>query len=182
MAAAFVGAHLLVRLADAAPLASYTLAGRDLVLHPLKVGLAAAMALFALLEIWPAFARLSLPPRWLPVGGLLSGFFGGLSGHQGALRSVFLLRAGLTKEAFIGTGVVIACLVDVTRLAAYSRHLQEGAWSAENRPLLLFAMALAWLGAFAGSRLLHKVTLRKVQLTVAGLLLCIAALLGSGII
>jgi acyl-CoA reductase-like NAD-dependent aldehyde dehydrogenase len=46
-----------------------------------------------------------MPPGYLPVGGLLSGFFGGLSGHQGALRSVFLLRAGLTKESFIATGV-----------------------------------------------------------------------------
>ena len=27
---------------------------------------------------------------------------------QGALRSAFLVRVGLTKEAFIGTGVVVA--------------------------------------------------------------------------
>ena len=30
---------------------------------------------------WLEFDR-----RYLPLGGLLSGFFGGLSGHQGALR------------------------------------------------------------------------------------------------
>lgn len=46
------------------------------------------------------------PPHWLPLGGLLSGFFGGLSGNQGALRSAFLLKAGLSKEAFIATGTV----------------------------------------------------------------------------
>ena len=33
-----------------------------------------------------------------------SGFFGGLSGMQGALRSAFLARAGLSKEAFVASG------------------------------------------------------------------------------
>lgn len=33
-----------------------------------------------------------------------SGFFGGLSGHQGAFRSVFLLPAGLSKLEPIGKG------------------------------------------------------------------------------
>lgn len=179
--AAFLGARLLVRLADAEPLATWTLGGRALGITPLNLGLAAAMVLFALLEIWPALARLNIPPRWLPVGGLLSGFFGGLSGHQGALRSVFLLRAGLSKEAYIGTGVVIACLVDITRMATYAGHIR-GAWSTENRPLILFAIFMAWIGAFAGNRYLHKVTLRMVQLIVAGLLLVIAALLASGLI
>lgn len=181
VAAAYLGARLLLGLADTAPLFAWHAFGKTFMVEPLPLGLALLMAAFALLEIWPAFARWSAPSSWLPVGGLLSGFFGGLSGHQGALRSAFLLRAGLGKEAFLGTGVVIACLVDATRLSAYSGHLQ-GAWAAENRPLLLFAMAMAFLGAFAGSRILKKVTLRKVQIVVAGLLMLIAALLGSGIL
>lgn len=180
-AAAFAGARLLAGLARAEPLAAYSLAGRDHAVEPLKLGLAALMILFALLEIWPAFARLSVPPKYLPLGGVLSGFFGGLSGHQGALRSAFLLRAGLTKEGFIGTGVVIACLVDATRLSLYGRHL-PAALSAQNRPLLLFAMAMAWLGVIAGGRILGKTTLRKVQLTVAAMLVLVAVLLGSGLI
>jgi uncharacterized membrane protein YfcA len=177
--AAFAGAALLVWLDGIPPLATHVLLGRTLQVTSLKICLAAAMAIFALLEIWPAFARFSVPPRFLPLGGLLSGFFGGLSGHQGALRSAFLLRAGLSKEAFIGTGVVIACLVDFTRLSLYARRM-PAALSRENLPLLIFAMAMAWLGAFVGSRFMHKVTLRTVQLIVAGLLLFIAALLASG--
>jgi len=61
--------------------------------------------------------------RYLPLGGVLSGFFGGLSGHQGALRSAFLIRCGLSQEAFVATGIVAACLVDLARLAVYARHL-----------------------------------------------------------
>lgn len=32
--------------------------------------------------------------KWMPVGGLLSDFFAGWSGHQGALRSAFFVLAG----------------------------------------------------------------------------------------
>ncbi len=38
----------------------------------------------------------------------MTGFFGGLSGMQGAMRSAFLAKSGLGKEAFIATGAVIA--------------------------------------------------------------------------
>ena len=40
---------------------------------------------FALLELSPALRGAGLPAaRWLPLGGLLSGFFGGLSGQPWA--------------------------------------------------------------------------------------------------
>mgnify|MGYP000679824147 CR=1 FL=1 len=55
----------------------------------------------------------------MPLGGVLSGFFGGLSGHQGALRSMFLVKCGLDATSFVATGVVIAIAIDLTRLALY---------------------------------------------------------------
>ena len=45
--------------------------------------------------------------------------FGGLSGHQGAFRSMFLLKSGLILQRFIATGVVLAVLVDVARMLVY---------------------------------------------------------------
>ena len=69
--------------------------------------------LFALLELVPSLeARIKFDKKYLPLGGALSGFFGGISGHQGALRSAVLLKCGLEKEAFIATGVVCAVVVD----------------------------------------------------------------------
>lgn len=53
------------------------------------------------------------------IGGVLSGFFGGLSGQQGAFRSAFLLHAGLDPQRFIATNAAIATLVDITRLVVY---------------------------------------------------------------
>ncbi|MEZ4804275.1 MAG: hypothetical protein R2852_01970 [Bacteroidia bacterium] len=58
----------------------------------------------------------------MPIGGLISGFFGGLSGNQGALRSMFLLKSGLNKEAYIATGILIAFAVDITRLSVFQSN------------------------------------------------------------
>jgi len=142
VAAAFVGARLLAWLSDLRPLAEYDLAGRRCVVTPVEAAIAPLVLAFAALELWPRFRRLAVPLRHLWAGGLVTGFFGGLSGHQGAFRSGFLLRAGLSKESFIATGVAIAALVDATRLAVYAERFLV-AEALRNGPLLLAAAGAA---------------------------------------
>ena len=141
--------------------------------------MAGLLLFFALWEVLPSFQRMTFPPAFLALGGALSGFFGGLSGHQGALRSAFLARAGLSKEGFIGTGVALACLVDLVRLPVYASGMD---WAAlrEGAPFLAVSLSCAFLGVFLGSRLLTKVTYRTVQWSVAGMILLIALGLGTG--
>ena len=119
--------------------------------------------------------------KWLPLGGALSGFFGGLSGHQGALRSAFLSKAGLEKEAFIATGVVAAFLIDLTRLSVYFGHLntigRDADWA-----LVAAAIVAAFVGALVGAQLLEKVTLRVVQIIVGVMLALVGILLAVGLI
>jgi len=179
--AAFGGAFVLVWLADQAPLWRYDVAGRSLQVMPVAFVIAVLMMGFAALELWPRFKRVSIPTRYLPLGGLLTGFFGGLSGHQGALRSAFLVRAGLEKESFIATGVVIAAVVDVTRLLVYSERF-FAADLARNGPLLGAAVVAAFAGALAGNRLLRKISLRSIEAAVAVLLVLVAVGLGSGLL
>ena len=137
--------------------------------------------IFSAVELVPGNKKLSFGQKYLPIGGLLSGFFGGLSGHQGALRSGFLIRAGLTKEAFIATGVVISCLVDFSRLFIYRSQFFDVNF--ENTGLLLLAaVAFAFLGAFLGKRYLKKVTIRSIRIFVSILLFAIAICLIMGII
>lgn len=181
VAAAWAGASALVWISGLSPLHEYSCMGRDCFVTPIKVVISVLMVLFALVELSGARGGMSLDRRYLPVGGALSGFFGGLSGHQGALRSVFLLRCGLTKESFIATGVVVACVVDVVRLSVYGSRLRSGLDGADMR-LLIVAVACAFLGAIVGRRLLTKITMRTVQIVVAVLLFVIAAGLGTGII
>lgn len=176
---AFLGAKALVALAHLPPLATYTLSGVTRTVLPVKAVVAVLLVMFAVLELVPRFARWGVAPQWLLLGGIVSGFFGGLSGHQGALRSAFLMRCRLSKEQFIGTGVVIACLVDVARLAVYSHDIVSPALVARV-PLLAAATLSAVLGAWIGARWLKQVTLRAVQWIVAVMLVVIAAGLGSG--
>ena len=179
--AALLGARLLLYLSDLQPLLTYQIFGWEAQVMPVKLVVAALMVVFALLELTPRRAPLALTPRYLPLGGVLSGFFGGLSGHQGALRSAFLIKAGLTKEGFIATGVVISVMVDIPRIIMYGVSL-PGLHLADNRLLLAAAVLAAFGGAWLGNRLLTKVTLRLVQLLVTLMLFGIAAALGSGLI
>lgn len=179
--AALLGARLLLYLSDLQPLLHYQVWGREADIMPVKLVVAVLMVVFALLELAPRRAPLALTPRYLPLGGMLSGFFGGLSGHQGALRSAFLIRAGLTKESFIATGVVISLMVDIPRIVMYGATL-PGLHLGDYRLLIAAAVLAAFGGAWLGNRLLTKVTLRLVQLLVALMLLAIAAALGSGLI
>lgn len=178
--AAFLGARLLLWLAGLQPVFSYRLQSVTYHVMPVKLVVAILMLWFAVIESMPASRGLSFKPTLLPLGGLFSGLFGGLSGHQGAFRSAFLLRCGLSKESFIATGVAIACLVDLSRIAVYAPHFVGS--TGEHAGTLLAAIASAFAGTYIGSRLLKKITMRVVQGTVAVMLVLIALSLGVGIL
>jgi uncharacterized membrane protein YfcA len=179
--ASFLGALALVWFSGRAPLGHYTLAGRAYEVTIVKLVVAALMLGFAALEAVPRLRRLAFASRWLPLGGVLSGFFGGLSGHQGALRSAFLVRANLEKTAYLATGIALACLVDLTRLSVYAGHFARVGLGA-SPGLLAAAAASAFAGAFVASRLVSKVTFEAVRVLVSVLLTLIALGLASGLV
>lgn len=181
LAASAAGAWALSRVSGWQPLASYEAFGRVHDVVPVKVVIATLIVAFTLFEALPGLRRWSLDARWLPAGGIVSGFFGGLSGHQGALRSMFLSRSGLSKQAFVGTGVAIACLVDVTRLAVYGQRFELQALSAHASALVPATLA-AFAGAFLGSKLLEKITMTAIQAVLSVCLVLMAIALGIGVI
>ena len=140
---------------------------------------------FALFDLLPRFEDLAFERKYLPLGGLLSGFFGGLSGHQGAFRSAFLIKSGLDKQAFIGTGTVAAVIVDFARLLVYGAAFYGSRFeilSGQVGGLVMAASAAAFLGAFIGVRLVTKVTLRGIQILVGVMLVAVGLLMASGLI
>ena len=175
--AAFVGASLLVNLAAVTPIASYPFLGREAVIQPAKLVVGVLLIAITALELSPRFASLAVAPKYIPIGGALSGFFGGISGMQGALRSAFLVRLGLSKEVFIGTGVAVAVLIDISRLGIYGRSLATQRAHLDYA-LLGAAILSAFVGAYAGSRMLTKVTMRTIQ----GLVGAMLAVVGAGLI
>ncbi|HRR07199.1 MAG TPA: sulfite exporter TauE/SafE family protein [Rhodothermales bacterium] len=179
--AALIGSWLLLNLTDLSPLFAYQLFGRTFEVLPVKFIISILLIIFATIDLIPSFSKLHFGKDKLPIGGALSGFFGGLSGNQGALRSAFLIKAGLSKEAFVGTAVVVSTFVDFTRLSIYATKFTRTGLS-ENLTLVICATLSAIIGAYIGNKLLKKITLRFLQVTVAIMLIMISLALGSGLI
>lgn len=179
--AAVAGAWLLLQMTGLEPLFGYQLGEKRIEVYPVKFIISILLIVFALMDLIPVLQKLEFGKKYLPLGGLLSGFFGGLSGNQGALRTAFLIKAGLSKEAFIGTAVVISCFVDFTRLVVYStRFLKAGL--DENLTVVIIATLAAIAGAYLGNALLKKVTFKSIQIVVAIMLIAVSIGLGSGLI
>ena len=108
--------------------------------------------------------------RWRPHGrlvalfGLLSGFFGGLAGNQGGLRSAALTAFGLPPLGFVATATATGLLVDAVRAPVYL-------WN--SGPVLLaqwvpitVATAGVLIGTVVGERLLLGLSRRRFGQTM----------------
>ncbi|MDD2530041.1 MAG: sulfite exporter TauE/SafE family protein [Bacteroidales bacterium] len=179
--ASFLGAWLLLKITDMTSIITYTLFDKVFSITPVNLIIAILLIVFAFMEIIPSFQKIQFGKDKLILGGVLSGFFGGLTGIQGAIRSAFLIKSGLSKEAYIATGVVIACLIDFTRLSVYITRFSTSSLN-ENLTLVISATASAIVGAYVGMKLLKKVTFRSIQILVAIMLLAISIALGMGLI
>jgi len=179
--AAFFGSQILLNLTHIEPLFNYSAFGRNFEVYPIEFTISILLIVFATIDLLPVFNRLQFEKNMLPIGGALSGFFGGLSGNQGALRSAFLIKAGLSKEAFIGSAVVVSTFVDFTRLSVYASGLSTSGLK-DNITLISAATLSAILGAFIGNKLLKKVTLKALQTMVAIMLIILSIALGSGLL
>ena len=176
---AFLGAFVLVYLSST--LQSEISLLSHFVTTPVKIVIGSLILSFIILEALPFIKKITFDKKYLLIGGALSGFFGGLSGNQGALRTMFLSKSNLTKEAFISTGITIACMVDISRLIVYSENYFSKTVP-DNIHLLIPATLSAFVGAFIGSKFLKKVTMGFIQLVVSILLITLSVLLILGII
>ncbi|MCB0482310.1 MAG: sulfite exporter TauE/SafE family protein [Flavobacteriales bacterium] len=169
---ALIGAWGLIHLSGTASVYEGEIMGLAINVKGINLTIGIVLIAFALYDIIPALRDKTFSNKWLIPGGLISGFFGGLSGHQGALRSAFLINLGLSKEAFIGTGVAIACFVDFTRIPLYAGHIMD----LQNTPyaLLIVAVLSAFLGAWLGKKFLTKMSLPLLHLMVAYMMMAVA--------
>lgn len=183
---AIFGAMLLNYFSGIPPVFEYEIGTRLCSVTWVKLVIAVLIATFSIIELSSRFDTLSFDRRFIPLGGLISGFFGGLSGHQGALRTAFLMRAGLDKDAFIGTMVMSAILVDISRVMVYGItffstdfHIlkEQGDFG-----LVAAGCIAAFTGAFIGKRLLTKITMETIKKMVGFLLILVAVAMGSGVI
>ncbi|MEM1411140.1 MAG: TSUP family transporter [Pseudomonadota bacterium] len=184
--AAIIGAALLGWFSVREAMFTWSLGGWEAQITPLKLVMAGLMFFFALFELLPRFRSIRFERKHYFVGGFLSGFFGGLSGHQGALRSAFLVKTGMDTKEFVGTASTIGLLVDAVRLVTYFGLLllvgQNISLPAGSAGLVIVGCLAAFAGVLIGKRYLDKVTMGWVQNFTGVLLLLIAFLLGFGLI
>ncbi len=178
---AFVGAMLLLELSQGLVRFEYSLFGRIFQVGLIQLIMGVLILFFVFLDVSPRFSSMRFDAKYLGLGGALSGFFGGLSGHQGAFRSMFLSKSGLSAQVFVGTGVVIAVMVDVARLLVYGWDLSANS-ALTQWPLVVCACLSAFVGAFLGAKLLKKMTLKSVQTVVSALLVLIAVAMIMGLV
>lgn len=89
------------------------------------------------------------------MGGSLSGFFAGLFGVGGTIRSAFLTAFDLPKATFIATSGMIALFIDVTRIYRYF----SGGVSLPTQLLIFlgFLVPVTLLGAWFAKNIVNKV-------------------------
>lgn len=186
MAAALVGATALGLVAQFEPIRSYSIGPLTANITPLKLLMAMLMLVFAMFELLPVLRKLRFGKEHLVLGGLLSGFFGGFSGHQGALRAAFLAKVSARTETFVGTNAVLGFLVDLSRLLTYAALFffagEKSPIGAREWPLIFAGVGAAFFGVILGKRYLHAVRMKTIQTLTGVLLLLIALSLGTGII
>lgn len=175
--ASLTGASVLTYLSHIPPLYSYSLGGKIMEISTLKLVIGSVILAFVIIEMSSKIAAITLDKKYLPIGGIISGFFGGLSGHQGALRSMFLIKAGLAKEQFIATGVMLAVMIDLSRMSIYGWNISARA-DAIAWPLVIAASLAAFIGAYTGAKLMKKITIKAIQVIVSVML----SLVGVGLI
>lgn len=179
------GAYLLNWLASWQPIANYQLMNHEFQMTTIGLSIGTLIVLSSLFELIPQFSRLSFPPSLIPIGGALSGFFGGISGHQGILRSAFLIKSGLNAKEFIGTSVICSLVVDIVRVIVYGWAIYSENFTTlprEIRWILIAASLSAFLGSYIGARFIHKITFQTLQIIVGSMLLILGVGIAIGMI
>lgn len=180
---AFFGAWLLGELSnEKILLTSFTFLNIECEIYLIQLIIGVLMLFFAIAELFPSFKQETIKHKHLMAGGAISGFFGGLTGNQGALRTMFLIKSGLNKHTFIATGIAIACFVDVSRLTYYLFGSKQNTNIKDNIEIIAVATFCAFVGAYFGKMLLKKITISTVQYIVSFFIGVISILLIFGII
>ena len=86
---------------------------------PLLLVVGLALIILPILSVTERWTKLRLPEAEDRVGGFGSGFLGGLTGHQGALRALFLRKRLPDKVAYAATASILALMVDLSRIPVY---------------------------------------------------------------
>lgn len=105
------------------------------------------------------------------IAGALSGFFGGLVGNQGGIRSASMLGFQLNQKEFVATATGIALLVDMARMPVYI--VLQGKQLLMIWEFILIATIGVFIGTLLGSWVLKKIPEKFFKKVVSTIILLI---------
>lgn len=175
-----IGGAAFLSYVDLYPIATYSIGENSFTIYLQELLVALLMLALASME-WLPDNYFRFNEKHLIPGGLLTGFTGGFTGMQGALRSSFLIQLKLTKEEFVATGTSISLVIDFCRISIYVFsgkliYAMDYGW------LILVGIAGALLGAILGKQLLKKTTYNFVKIITSICILLFSILLGGGLL
>ena len=103
------------------------------------------------------------------LGGSLSGFFAGIFGVGGAIRSTFLTAFDLKKSVFLFTSGVIGLLIDSSRISQY--WLSGIKIGSNLMTALIICIPVSLIGAYLAKKLVDKIPQKSFRLFIAVALL-----------
>jgi uncharacterized membrane protein YfcA len=121
----------------------------------LRMVFSAMLILGGILGVLQISERLRFGKTGAAILGLGSGFFGGLVGEQGGVRSVALLSFDVGKEAFIATATATGLIVDAVRMPIYF----STQFNQVSQSILILALASFSVvaGTFVGMAVLKRI-------------------------
>jgi uncharacterized membrane protein YfcA len=130
---------------------------------------------FGLLLVFAGASQVTgIAKRWRLRGGLawfggaLSGFFGGLVGNQGGIRTAAMLGFEVNKRQFVATTTAVALLIDMARVPIYLAVETQALVGLA--PTITVATAGVVAGTLFGERLLARVPEQSFRVVVGALI------------
>lgn len=181
-----IGAFMLVKIANWTPFYKYYIGNHECKITAIGLVVGILILLVSIFELSSKLSKVSFSSKYIPLGGVISGFFGGISGNQGAFRSAFLIKSVRDKEEYIGTTVISSIFVDTIRLIVYgwsfySEKLTAALTSGMRIPVIA-ACITAILGSLIAALLIEKVTYKMIQILVGAMLLLSGTAISSGLL
>ena len=122
-----------------------------------------SLPLLSMSEGWTAYR---IPEANDSLGGFGSGFMGGLTGHQGALRAMFLTRRLPDKMTYAATASVLALCVDLSRVPVYLLFRYDE--MSQHAALTLVLVISALIGVRVGKTWLERLKSEWIHRGVMG--------------
>jgi uncharacterized membrane protein YfcA len=141
----------------------------------LQIIFAITLILAGIVGVLQVSKRLRFGKKGAAIAGLASGFFGGLVGEQGGIRSVALLNFDVEKEAFIATATATGLIVDAVRMPVY--FLTQSSQVSQFLFIIILSSAAVITGTLAGNLLLKRIPEESFKRIVSLLILILGIFL-----